>query len=367
MKGSGLTKRKPVRQERGRGRREFESFVQTLYVPGSEEEVRAAIIANILKVVPGQNAVVHKLELRKRTVQPIFSAHPFSRIFLVGIKNFIHEHPSFRDLEKSPRFHGRLISDFLSPRQWHGTALFNEAYRPEGLEDQIGIRTCLMGESCTGVAVLRDRRGFSAKERERMSLLASHFEQAFLNARALGRLQLSLNETQAQLDALPYGTILLNEKLGVVAINARARALKAEFFPEDGAGRRLPPILREWLGPAIGVRFGNFRPAEPLVRYSGEGRLTIRLISLPDDKLQLLVLKRRSLRPTLGNLRRLGLTGRESEVLLWVAQGKTNEEIACILGGSRRTIDKHVENLLIKLKLANRAGAVLLVAELLES
>jgi DNA-binding CsgD family transcriptional regulator len=78
------------------------------------------------------------------------------------------------------------------------------------------------------------------------------------------------------------------------------------------------------------------------------------------------VLERKIFRPVLEDLRPLGLTTRESEVLLWVAQGKANHEIASILGGSRRTIDKHVQNLLLKLKLENRASAVLLVADLMQ-
>jgi hypothetical protein len=225
----------------------METFVQALYRPRSEEELRGTIIANILKVVPGQNAVVHTLDLKKRTVQPILPAHPFSRAFLAGIKSFIHEHPSFSDLKRSPR--GRLISDFIGPRQWHGMALYNEAYRPEGLEDQIGVRTCLSGAWCTGVAVLRDRTGFSPKERQCMSLLIGHFEQAFLNVRAIGKLHLSLTETQAQLDVLPCGTILINEKLQVLAINARARALKVEFFPDECRNPHLPLFVQSGFDP----------------------------------------------------------------------------------------------------------------------
>jgi DNA-binding CsgD family transcriptional regulator len=64
---------------------------------------------------------------------------------------------------------------------------------------------------------------------------------------------------------------------------------------------------------------------------------------------------------------RLGLTSRETEVLLWIAQGKTNAEIAQILGGSRRTMDKHVQNILAKLSLENRASVILLVANLLHA
>ena len=52
-----------------------------------------------------------------------------------------------------------------------------------------------------------------------------------------------------------------------------------------------------------------------------------------------------------------GLTRRQTEVLGWVAQGKTNDEIATILGNSVRTIEGHVDSLLEKLNVENRVAA----------
>jgi DNA-binding NarL/FixJ family response regulator len=66
-------------------------------------------------------------------------------------------------------------------------------------------------------------------------------------------------------------------------------------------------------------------------------------------------------------LEKLGLTPRESEVLFWAAQGKTNGAIAIILGASEGTIRKHLENIFGKLAVENRAGATLLALEALSS
>lgn len=57
-----------------------------------------------------------------------------------------------------------------------------------------------------------------------------------------------------------------------------------------------------------------------------------------------------------------GLTPRESDVAQWVAAGKTNAEIARILGSSARTIEKHVERVLEKLGVENRTAAALLIS-----
>jgi len=60
----------------------------------------------------------------------------------------------------------------------------------------------------------------------------------------------------------------------------------------------------------------------------------------------------------------LGLTPRETEVLTWIAQGKTNYEIGVILSACTGTICKHVEHILAKLHVENRtaAAAIALVA-----
>ncbi|CCE03092.1 response regulator transcription factor [Bradyrhizobium sp. STM 3809] len=52
-----------------------------------------------------------------------------------------------------------------------------------------------------------------------------------------------------------------------------------------------------------------------------------------------------------------GLTVRESEVLSWLAKGKTNRDIAQILGLSPRTVDKHLEQIYAKLGVENRTAA----------
>ncbi|HTR00480.1 MAG TPA: response regulator transcription factor [Candidatus Acidoferrum sp.] len=53
----------------------------------------------------------------------------------------------------------------------------------------------------------------------------------------------------------------------------------------------------------------------------------------------------------------LNLTARESQVLFWISNGKTNREIAEILGMSPRTVNKHLEQIFPKLGVENRTAA----------
>ena len=53
------------------------------------------------------------------------------------------------------------------------------------------------------------------------------------------------------------------------------------------------------------------------------------------------------------------LTPRENEVLHWLARGKTDAEIAALLGLSPRTVQKHLEHIYVKLGVETRTAAVM--------
>ncbi|HKR78191.1 MAG TPA: LuxR C-terminal-related transcriptional regulator [Nitrospira sp.] len=53
-----------------------------------------------------------------------------------------------------------------------------------------------------------------------------------------------------------------------------------------------------------------------------------------------------------------GLSRRETSVLMWMKQGKTNWEISRILGVSERTVRFHVEGIFVKLDVSSRTQAV---------
>ena len=59
------------------------------------------------------------------------------------------------------------------------------------------------------------------------------------------------------------------------------------------------------------------------------------------------------------------LTQREAEVLVWIAKGKSNRDIGEILGLSSRTVNKHLEQIYVKLGVENRASAAVKAAAVL--
>jgi DNA-binding CsgD family transcriptional regulator len=63
----------------------------------------------------------------------------------------------------------------------------------------------------------------------------------------------------------------------------------------------------------------------------------------------------------------LRLTPRVAKTLLWLAQGKTNGEIAIILGNTESTVKKHVLEIFDKLGVETRTAAGLRALEVLSS
>jgi DNA-binding NarL/FixJ family response regulator len=66
-------------------------------------------------------------------------------------------------------------------------------------------------------------------------------------------------------------------------------------------------------------------------------------------------------------LLKLGLTPRAAEALLWLAQGKTNSDIATILGITESTVKKYVQEMFEKLGVETRGAATVRALEALNA
>jgi DNA-binding CsgD family transcriptional regulator len=86
------------------------------------------------------------------------------------------------------------------------------------------------------------------------------------------------------------------------------------------------------------------------------GVLTLRLLESRSNYEELILLEeRREL--DLHSLLHLPVTKREAEVLFWIIKGKSDPEIAMLLGISVRTVQKHLEHLFTKLGVESRFSA----------
>ena len=146
--------------------------------------------------------------------------------------------------------------------------------------------------------------------------------------------------------------VLVVDAADTIAFIARpAERLLEQCFPEISPGQ-LPPVLLQ-------LRH------EQQIEIEHDGRtLSVHRTEPPrDNGVLMLVLELRAAEPGPQHLRALGLTPRETEILFWIAQGKTSPEIGTILGLAPATVKKHVENFLPKLGVETRLAAALLAQE----
>ena len=159
----------------------------------------------------------------------------------------------------------------------------------------------------------------------------------------------------------------LDASRGLLVLNADARPcfstdaaylLLARFCekgrPADPTA--LPEPARSWVDRQIAIApSANVTVCALEIRLGG-AMLILRLISAGDASCHLLLMEERAA-PRPGETEKQGLTRRESEVLHWVARGKTNEEIGIILGTSIHTVKSHVKRILAELGVETRTAA----------
>lgn len=146
----------------------------------------------------------------------------------------------------------------------------------------------------------------------------------------------------------------VNRQGHILWATPQAQKLLADHHGAQADDFVLPPSLLQWLEQAKGKGSAKSQaaslPDNPQLRlyYMGETAPNEFLLRLSRES-------GTSLPPEFTS--ELGLTTREGEVLAWLSKGKTNRDIAQILGLSPRTVDKHLEQIYAKLGVENRTAA----------
>lgn len=270
----------------------------------------------------------------------------------------MHQHPILRRTQVRGPSPALTFGDCMPRRAAERLPLFNEYYRQVGTRDQLVMLLRPGRELMRSVSVNRSRASFTARDRGVMDLLRPHFEQAHRRA--------TLLEDVVGLLGSPDAAGGDGRGRGLMAVDAAGRVefasreaglwLSAACRDRVAEGAPVPAEVRAWLrtqelGPDAGF--------SPLQLPVADGKVLLRIGRRADDRALVVVEK-------IPGPDRIGigrLTPREREVLAWVARGKTNPEIAVILGAGQRTIEKHLENILAKLAVENRAGAMLIALE----
>ncbi|MBI4607862.1 MAG: hypothetical protein HY726_02495 [Candidatus Rokubacteria bacterium] len=270
----------------------------------------------------------------------------------------MQEHPRIAHYVRTGNGRALRFSDLVSRAGLHRLGLYNELFRRLGIEHQMAAIYPLRPGILIGLALNRHTRDYSDRERLLLDVLRPHLAQMERLAERMGALTEALAHAGEALEAISEGVILLDAAGRVRLTTARTREWLTSWFGASRGGTRLPEALARW------VRAEQARleqsddvpaPLAPLVVENNRRRLLVRL--QPGIGRSTLLLEEQVTAPEPVALERLGLSRREAEVLAWVSQGKTNPEIASILGISPRTVQSHLDHIFEKLGVGTRTAA----------
>lgn len=345
--------------------RDFDACSRTLrelYAGSSLQEFPGRLLPLVARLVPSSHISYNDLDLGQNRI--VIHYHPEradARKLVPQFAAHYQTHP-LADHYQNPGGIPKKVSDVATLRQFQHTAIYQEYYRAVGTKHQFicffnGRKRPKAGDSFIGLALNRDIKDFSERDRSVLEFLSPHFSQAYQNARAAGAIDLKLENVGEGLDAIHRAVILAGADGKIRWQSVLAREWLGEFFPEKRAGERLPAALAGWLGrlqkpspgglPFFSEFCGPVRSGSRLLIYCGQSRSGEYVLALIRERMTL----------DLAAAQSLGLTPREAEILFWITEGKTRPEMGAILGISWRTIAKHIEHLFAKLGVENRLEA----------
>ena len=302
---------------------------------------------------------VSSVPLPREASLEIFNAH-------------VGQHPllwAIEDAWKSRRPRAGRWSDHTSLQKFRQTAIYHDFFRHTDTAHQLGVTLQVSEKAVLGLSINRERTDFKPEDVQVAELFMTHVGEVVQSM--IGRSKLE-NIVALQESALNDTAVaVVDDSHRLLFATEQAREMMRSYFQtakDDG----LPTELYLWLRdtPLAG---------ESLTRQTDQGTLncTCEPITRWEENLMHTILTGReaprnvrSIRfrenrqaERILSLKKLGITPREAEVLYWIMEGKSNSDIAIILGLGARTVGKHCENLFNKLEVENRTAAASLARE----
>ena len=259
------------------------------------------------------------------------------------------QHPLVRYIVETGDGQAVKLSDFLSEAEFHRLELYREFFRLVGAEDQMSVTLRSDKGIIIALAFNRGRRAFTERDRVKLNLVRPHLLQAYTNLEELADQRDERDDLQTALRETGHGLIALDTRGRAAHATPGAVECLARYFPDAAPAADIPFPIVDWLDSDPATSFTLHAAASTLiVRRPRHTARRLLLISEQDG----------------GSSSPLArLTAREREVLAWIADGKSNAEIAVVLGIAPGTVKRHVEQILAKLRVANRTAAAAVVRQ----
>lgn len=265
------------------------------------------------------------------------------------------EHPLIAHYQRTGDPRPMKISDVMGRREFRRTELYRTVYGPMGVEYQMAVTLPAAPGAIVGIALNRDRRDFGERDRAMLALLRPHLAQMRRDAAMRDAARLLESVVDRTLGDRGRAAIAVGDGGAVAFASAGAVDLLASYVPGWRSADVLPGVVVDWWRRE---RQRGLAPSRDLVLDGVEGRLLARLLPAAERRGHDVIL----LDDHRSGVRRLalaglGLSARQAEVLLHVAEGRTNAEVAEVLHLSPRTVQKHLENIYDRLGVRSRTAA----------
>lgn len=338
--------------------------VRHLYAHGELKTFPVQSLAALSQVVPANILGYNEVNLsRKRLVAVTDPPDTHTPNDEQIMSQYLHEQPVVTAYRRTHDGRASKISDFLTRRQFHRLTLYNEFYRQRRTEDLMAIMLPAPASLTIAYAFTRSRRNFTERDRLVLNLLRPHLIQAYTNATLATQVRQEALQLKQALEESNNGIVILTDQGCVQMMSDRARQWLQAYFGRvvRPHARRLPDDLWRWVRQqhaALATKGGMPPPRVPLV-VQGEGkRLVVRMLTDQADGQILVLLEEQLTHFTPASLAPLWLSPRESEILYWIARGKTNKEVAALLGLSPHTVRTRLEDIYQKLGTKTRTAAI---------
>jgi DNA-binding CsgD family transcriptional regulator len=262
-----------------------------------------------------------------------------------------HENPLIERFQRTGDGRPYRISDMIDQKTFHATTLYQEFYRPMGIETQVAFTLPSRPQLVVGLALTREREDFSDREVQLLALARPHLIHAYRNAQLWGTRVATLAALEVGLDALGRHVVVLDRHGRVEFATDGARRLLGESFRMRGA---LTAEVSTWIAEQRGPR----PAAEPYLLQTAGGGVLVRLLPGDrEDRRRVLLIEGAPGELNAQVLRGIGLTPRQAETLRLLALGRAPAQAAAEMGIARRTLDKHLQQIYARLGTPSLAQA----------
>jgi DNA-binding CsgD family transcriptional regulator len=347
-------------------------FVRELHDHRGLEDFADRAMGSLLRLAGGERIIYGDFDVERQAarlaMQPAIVKEQDGTVdgvvngALSGLERSFGRHPLYRYFLQTGDGRPQTLTQVMTRSQYRKYCQSDEFPRQLGARFQMGLFLAASSAVVTVIVLANSARDFSQRERALMGQLYPHLVQAFRNTASLRRLARDVDELVEMLEGPTSSVVVLAGTGRVKRWTEQAKSWIAQYCrtPFPAEPDRLPDCFAEWYRRQLALAAEETlrpSPREPLIVEKNARQLTVQFIPdhFRDEHLLLLNEKQRD--SSWNSLGACSLTPRESEVLAWVAKGKTNAEVGTILRMSGRTVQKHLEHIYAKLGVGSRTTA----------